>query len=757
MKHKSTLLLLAAVIIAAIVAWGLSQKPTTGELARSGRKLVPDLRPGDVTRVVVQTDEKEFVCEQEDGLWRIKSPLSVRGEPDRIEAIVRAFADARQQTRPIPIADDADAQPADYGLDRPRRVSFSSSRKRWTILVGNESGLGDLVYVSKDGEKIVRTIKQEVARQLDVNLNDLRSRKLLPPIPLSELRTLTITASRKGGPDTARIVCRKHGKRWEMREPLFDLADPQAVEELAKAIKTHTLSRQDFVSSRPLKPTRYGLDQPGATLTLGVGTERYELILSRHFSKGSTEFYARNPAEPTIVRIPQHLYEELSRPLTSGANSLRARSLADFTASQAGQLTISRGHRVVTAQKKGDSWRICGPESTAADAKALREMIAGLREVRVMEFVADTPDDMTSFGLTEEDAWNVRLDDQSGRTLARLDFGETGRGGQITYVRRPTYPPVLAVETREWITDLKTGRPALLDRTILELPLDRIVRVEIQRDGRRSVCSRNAAGAAWRLTEPVNAPADPVILKKMLGELNPLRSRAVVAEAAADLRSYGLHDPSVVLRINYRQDAQTSTSGAPEKHETELATKAILVGDRREISPEGYYAMTGRVKSGARVFILSPETIKAFRTELASRIIAKAVEVRRMEFASGNRSLEFNFDERMKLWRQPSNGAAPEKMQKALSSAATLLEDFRAERLAGYVVKDPARYGFDSPALTITFRDQRAGGKQIVLGGRLEGGGRYVLGPATGFVHVASETDVARLLAVADAGGLSGK
>jgi hypothetical protein len=140
--------------------------------------------------------------------------------------------------------------------------------------------------------------------------------------------------------------------------------------------------------------------------------------------------------------------------------------------------------------------------------------------------------------------------------------------------------------------------------------------------------------------------------------------------------------------------------------------------------------------------------VEKFRAQPASKTLIRVDEVTEMTFAAGDRSFGFSLNARTQDWQARDNGQVSPVLQERLKTAAGLLEDFRADRVAAYVVRDPVLYGFDSPALTVRFRDLRAGGKEIVVGKELEDGTRYVRGPATGYVHVASKEDAEKLLAV---------
>lgn len=747
MKHRSTLLLLAAVVLAAVVAWELSKEPTSGELARTARLVAPGLRPAEVTELAIDTDGERIVCRRADRQWWITSPRRLRADRAAVEKIIRTFAEARQQSRPVRASDTEKFDPADYGLHQPRhRVSFRTPERHRTISVGAESGIGDLVYVSTQQKGVVRTLQREVVQALEVNLTDLRSKRLTPSIQFSQLTAVSISGPEVEGDQPRKIVCRKRDGVWEMGRPVHDLADRGALMEIVKTINTHRLDQDDFVSEDPGQAEDYGLAPADATLVFDLEETRHAISLGRRAAEEKPRFYARNTAEPPIVKIPEKVYRKLTAPLADGPNSLRTRSLAEFSEAQVRGLTVTRTGNELTLRKEKDRWVIAGEPPAPADEKAVTQIVRGLRETEVRKFLADAPDQPPAYGLQPRQRWEVRLTAPDGHLLAEVHVGQPHESGTLTCVRRPGYPAVLGVSSADWLSDLKLGRPALLERTVLEMPPERVVRVEIRRGRDGFVIQRTDPDAPWRLTAPVSGPADPLAVQGLLDELNPLRAQAVIAETADNPSAYGLEEPSIRLRIEYRRQSEKSDEArAPEAREPRTISRTLLVGARREMAPAGHYAAAD---AGARVFVLPDECVQKFHAQPASKTIARADGVTGMTFAAGGRSVGFIFDARTRDWRPRGGGRMSPALREKLKTAAALLEDFRADRVAAYVVRDAVAYGFDSPALTLTFRNLRAGGKKIMVGKELENGARYVRGPATGYVHVASSENVEKLLAV---------
>ena len=179
MKHKSTLLLLVAVVIAGLVAYSLSKKPTSAEAARQRRRLLPDLHAGEVKRLAIQGPDGRIVCRREGAdEWRILEPVNVRADRWRIEGILDNLETAEKVSSTFP------RDIAQYGLDEPARtvtVSLDESgAPAWTLKIGKPAGAAESVFVALDGHEGVFAVDKDVTDRTAVTVMNLRSRALVP-------------------------------------------------------------------------------------------------------------------------------------------------------------------------------------------------------------------------------------------------------------------------------------------------------------------------------------------------------------------------------------------------------------------------------------------------------------------------------------------------------------------------------------------------------------------------------------------------
>jgi len=741
MKYKSTLLLLVAVVIAGLTAYSLSKKPTSAEAARQRRRLLPDFQAGEVRRLAIQGPDGRIVCRREGAdEWRILEPVNVRADRWRIEGILDQLETAEKVSSTFPRS-GRDLDMAQYGLDEPARtvtVSLDESgAPAWTLKIGKPAGAAESVFVALDGQEGVFAVNKDVTDRAAVTVMDLRSRALAPRISAFDLETVALSATGTDERPPVELECAKAAKRWELTRPVRDLADRGEIEALANRLYDHHIADDDFIVDDPTKAAEYGLDEPALTVTLSGKGKSHTVTFARRQEGDGAAFYALTRGEPTIVKVPESLFEGLRK----GPDDLRERTLADFRVDDVEEAAVAGPTGELLLTRRDGAWQMDGEPPTPADADAVDGLLKELEGLEVRDFAADEPADLAPYGLTEGEAVSVTLRDADGDELASLSLGRADEQGDAVYARRAAYPAVLAVPKGDYHGQVRRGRVAFLDRRVLDEPRAEARQIVLERGREHFECAWRREQAAWELTEPATGAADRYAVQALLGDLAPLRALAFAAEQADDLSAYGLAEPAIVLQVTYQAEP-VAGAGAGEPPPPRVRT--LHVGGAAEEPAPGRFA---RLADEGRVFVLPEAVVEHLRANLASREVCRAADLTGLTFRVGGRSVAFAYDDEELAWTDAEGNPLDDAVRAAVAGAAALLSDFRAARVADYVEKSPALYGFDEPFLVITLDEEATKGKQVVVGAEAPGGGRYVKGPATGFVHVIADADAATLAA----------
>jgi len=746
MRYKSTLLLLIAVAVAGIVAYSLSKEPTSEELQKLRKRLLADMNASNIETLIIEGGEQRFVCERQadaDVGWRLTEPIEVRADRWEVEGILDKLELAEKVASTFPEGGKA-LDLARYGLAEPvRKITLREEQpggRTWTVLVGKEAGVADAVYMAVRGEDAVYAVKKDVADRADVTLTDLRTKKLATRISTLDMKKVTVSAAELDGEPGFEVVCERAEDRWELKRPVHDLADEGAVKGVANKLYDHHIGADEFVVDDPTKAAEYGLADPALTVIVEGQQETQTFVLSRHVDGEEVRYYAMHKGEVPIVEVPETLFNDLRK----DADDLRERSLGDFTVADVAQLSIAGPAGELVLMKQDDAWQIAGDTPVAADDGVMDDVLRGLKEAEVDEFVADEPEDLADFGLSEGARTQVVATDSDGKTLAEVFLGSADELGERLYAQRSAYPPVLALKKADFLDRIARGRLAFLDRLVLEEPRGEAREVLLTNPEGRFRCTWNEESAEWALAEPVSGKADQVAVRALVGDFASLRAETFAAERADDLSAFGLAEPAVEATVTYRTE---SGPAGEEEGETEVPgrTRTLLIGAETESPAEGRFA---RLAGDERVFVLPDYIAGHFLANLASRRISTVFKPTAVTFASGAGSRRFLYDDEKDAWTDADGNDLPEGTAEALKDAVRLLRHFDGAAIADYVAKEPQTYGFDEPYLTVEVQDELEQVNKVLIGGETDEGDRYARGFVTDFVLRAAKADVRTLMAV---------
>ena len=646
MRHKSTILMILSVLIAAGVAWRLSDRPTSDQLAERSRRLFPRLKTENVTAVTINAGTEEIGLrrnEQNGKHWVIKRPISIRADQERVESLLAKVAQATRQSRPIEMGEASSEKLAEYGLAPPHpAITLHTPQAHHTIQLGSETGLGNLVYATASSGNRIITVSRNLADALDLTLNDLRSKQLIPDVRLDQIQTVTI-----GRPaSTPDIVVERSEGRWQITEPVPDLADEKRLRNLLKIMVNREIEPGDFVDDSRREEILRALNRSDTTVCLATENKKVAVSLAKTEGSGRTEYWAGSESGTTVASIPGETYEAISAPSTRGPDSLRQRSLLNFRTERVGEIMIERANSRLILRRKRGTWRFADT-GDPADAKTVNSILQGMRAARVEAVTATTA--LPAGGKT----CRVEIRDEAGRIVGVLQIGRIDAEADRAHVQRFDYPVVLAISKAPWVSDIQASRRALLDRKMLDEPPERAVKIIIKNRGQRFACRRNSPKAEWELTHPVRGKADEEMIDKILRGLNPLRARGRAANKMAEPRAYGLDSPSVHLTVTYRTANDDPKSPNQNAGDPATVERSVTVGSPKPGLPSGWHAVIGKPEPGKPVYILEPRVVTLWRAHPGSKRIAAAGELRRMSFRSGDTTHSFVRLGKTDDWQRP--------------------------------------------------------------------------------------------------------
>jgi len=365
--------------------------------------------------------------------------------------------------------------------------------------------------------------------------------------------------------------------RWRVTSPVADRADADAVEALLGALEWASPSRTlERVTDGDR--TRFGLDEPRATVTLEGPRGTTELVLGNEPPRGGGVYVmvdrGRDASRegPVVHVVGEDLFEAVDH----GPDHFREKdpfpglAIADADAlelhSPLGEAQITRGDG---EDAVGNArWSLGGALEGIASDRQVGALLRQLADLRIRRFIDEAPEGLGAYGL-ESPRCSVTVSGpgDDGRFEATVKLGDPcpERPGEV-HARFDEDGPVVCVDG-DLLETLSRPPETFRERRLLPFGNDEVAAVHLVADGRRLTLARREAGGGdggngtgfrWRLA-PAGAgddaealgsgDADEGAVAGFLDELRGVEADAFLPVDARKLRASGLTDPSTSIRI----------------------------------------------------------------------------------------------------------------------------------------------------------------------------------------------------------------
>jgi hypothetical protein len=412
-------------------------------------RAVIDVELDELRKVRITYGERSIELLRRDEEWFIAGEPELRGDRMRIEDLITQL----QTDRVVRFVDEQPEDLAQYGLDQPRAsISFwiGDDMARKELLFGAEDELGN-VYARRGEYPNVFTVKRGAFEDLDKEVSDLRDHRVVrfDRDAITEVRIET---------DEQTIFLRKQDPEgWTMIEPA---GQPVAQSEVSSFLSDLDYLRCiDFLDAPPETMRPFSRIELRAGTVADQGEEEGEE--SEEEAAG-----AESEAEAPVVVTLYGPKDENEHWVVTASNNVgamtlsaddgeklivkpfdfRDKVLSDYTRRTLRRLEITRGDEHYLIEGDGEDFEGTGPdEKTELDEQRLDDLIWSFDYVKMRDIAAESPDDLTPYGLDPPTARvTVRKDDDSEYTLLiGKRIPETGGW----YVKREDRPEVGMVDS----------------------------------------------------------------------------------------------------------------------------------------------------------------------------------------------------------------------------------------------------------------------------------------------------------------------
>jgi hypothetical protein len=367
---------------------------------------------GQVNEVRLTSAGQTSVLVKKDAGWQLTEPETADADTTEASSLATNIS-SMEETR---VVDENAADLAPYGLAEPRlKIAFKAEGdKSGEVHLGDKTPTQSDVYAMKPGTKKVFLVSSYLETTFDKKPFDLRDKRV---VKFERDKVDTLVVSR--GKDSIRL--KREGSDWNVEQPIAGRGDYTAIEGLLTRLSTAGMT--EIVDSNATDLKKYGLDQPGMTITIGSGSSQAALDIS---DAAGDKPHARDRSRPLVFTLDTTLADDLKKPFDQyhkkdlfdsrpfGMDKVRVTRNTDGTAKTWEFAKIKRDN--------ADVWQIApeGGQAADVDRPKLDDLLNKLTDLKMGALV----DDKRQTGLASP-ILNIGVSYDSGK-FERVRIGRAG-------------------------------------------------------------------------------------------------------------------------------------------------------------------------------------------------------------------------------------------------------------------------------------------------------------------------------------------
>jgi hypothetical protein len=360
-----------------------------------------------------------------------------------------------------------------------------------------------------------------------------------------------------------------------------------------------------------------------------------------------------------------------------------------FTGYQADKLeeikVTSAAGDATTLKKEGAAWQITQPIAAKAEESEVAGILTALGQVEVTRVVDENPTSLNDYGLSNPRI-EVVFKGTGDKDYRKLFIGDKTPTGSDLFAKRNDEKKVFVIPATQE-TSLNRTTFDLREKVVMKFDREKVDGFDVSAGGKAVAFAKD--GGDWKITKPVQAKADFGSVEGIVGRLQTLQMKSLVADNAtpADLKKYGLDKPDATVTINAGSTRATFLVGGKAADNTVYARDASKPA---VVTVES--ALLDDLKKGADDY--RRKDIFEFRPFNANRI-----EVTRSGQTVVLEKVKGQGDNAQDKWRRVSPNAADVDREK-IDGVTSKLSNLRAASF----VDSTAKTGVDKPAMTVTVK-----------------------------------------------------
>lgn len=510
-----------------------------------------------------------------------------------------------------------------------------------------------------------------------------KQRELLLSVRAEEVTGLTI---QRGDEVIAATLREGH---WQLTSPLQVAGDDKKYQELVRYLAD--LRQTRLIEENPASIEPFGLTKPGLEVTVQLKEpQKPQTLRLGSRNPTSSSYYAQVAGQNAVYLVASGAKDTLDASL----HELRDKTVVAFKPEEVQEVHLTAGGTapIVLRRQEQEAWQMRAPVEDGADASQVRDLLKRLEDVRVKEFIAETPADVATYGL-DSPALRVDLHRSGEQPVVTLLLGRLDAEKQGIYARRGDAARVVLLPQEFWEKFPKTVA-TWRDKTLLKFDRDRVARLEMQTPETQVLVS-STAPQHYTLEQPEQAPGDSQAVYRLLWDILELKATDIVTDAPEGLAAYGLETPRLRLTV---------VENPPAESQQEAHIHTLLLGSEAAEN-KGIYAQKGHAstvylveRQGAERLLNT--TAFALRDKKLLHFDRDSIAKIQVQYPAAT----FTLERHEKTWRltAPSNQEVSQRWK-----VENILSEVHALEYARIVPNaEAAQYGLDAPQATLTLWQQ---------------------------------------------------
>lgn len=540
-----------------------------------------------IKKLRIKGPGRDLGAERELDAWRLTSPIRAVADAQKLEGIAADIAALKVAGGDRGFLADDLADPAKYGLDKPRmtiEVDLGDEEKPRVVEIGGEKPSSEgIAYARRLGESEVFLIDFGKLADFGLRSDQLRSKRIANLTPQLVNFIDIVQGDRE-------IALERGAGGWSIIVPSSANADGPAVrlflDKLTELQASQFLKPAEVPKSGldppayrirvwQRKPAKKGDDNPSDARESTDGPRRIVIPtappqLSLNLGARDTlkkTIWGQTDGDPMIAAIPDALMDVLP----TSSLSFRDRSLRADDPRRIDRAVVTQGKQKVVIEAPSVAgtrvaWMLAAPVSAIGDPGNIPRLVSTLAMLRAERLIADHPADLKAFGLLPPEMsvnWRIKAmpgessenqtDNEPALIIGKEATGHPGEryamvsGADTLFTLGPTTMAILTAE--------------LKDRKLMAIDPGQITHLTLQWPAKalklsRLVTSTGIAGDWSADADSGYASFDPIRIQRLSqGFANVIAAKYAQYDGAYSAET-GLASPRLVIELRLRGDAK---------------------------------------------------------------------------------------------------------------------------------------------------------------------------------------------------------